>query len=1251
MTTKKHLIFLVGSFLLLFILIALSTVARADDPDIDPPTGPVNLVETEATENSISISWDASTDNTGVTGYNIYNGETLVDIITSTTYTFSNLSPGTQYTFGVAAKDAAENLSPPATVCCSTLLSEPTNVSAVAHTTAIDISWNAVNSAQSYEVKVNGNVVSGILTTSYTYRGLTPGGNYSVQVRGMSGNTSGIWSSVTTGTTTINTHVSGSISQNTSWSSDCSPYIIDSPVTIQQNVTLNIGQGTVIKSDKRNGASLIVSGTLNAVGTTENPVVFTSISDPLFGGSGATIYWYGININSSGTFNADNVKIRYAGASYSSSYYPCYALTDSGTLSLSNSEIINTYAYGIDINTTSKDLSLINNTIHYKSNFSSSDYNGVTFDSFAGGSLTFQNNTVIGDNNTKNFSMLIQLQYFYPTIINGMSGYNVYLKGSTLSHNTTLPGNQYQDSGDIIVSDGVTLTLDPGTVIRFGYCGSSPLTVTGALNAQGTAEKPVVITSASDTAYGGSGSTLYWSGININTTGVINANNIKIRYAGATYSGSSYTICNVINDNGSFSLSNSEITNTYGFCGINVDTTSKNLTLNNTTIHYNSNFSSGYGIKFTQYNGGTIDSQGSTIINDGTQGYQIQLYIDRFKPDAINGLSGNNKVLITYYSSATLTQNLTLPQNFYELYSNLTIPIDKTLTLNPGAVIRSNKRNGASIIVSGILNALGTNESPIVFTSTSDPAYGGSGGTIYWPGIDLNATGKINATYNKIKYAGANDSTTSYTGRDVIKVNGELNLSNSEIKNVWGGLVISIDTASKDLTFNNNNIHFSSTIDYGIRFSKYDGGVLTFNDNTIINDSIQGNQIDLYFNSFKPTTINGLSDYRIIIDYNGVVAQNLTLPRNVYQLTSSITIPSGLELSLAPGTVIRCNEGTGAAIIVSGTLNAIGTPDRPIVFTSIRDTSYGGSGSTIYWPGIDLNSTGKMNSEYIKIKYAGANKDTLGYTGGESILVNGELNFSNSEITNTYSFSPLYINTISKDINLRNNIIHYKSNSDVGSGVYFKKFDGGIITAEGNTIINDGTLGTPIYITIDDFRPSSIVGLSGYQDVLLTQGVGLTRDLILPRNSYRISVKLTIPSGTALTLQPGTVFKLIHQEGAAISVSGTLNAIGTIEEPIVFTSINDSVYGGDGNNTYWSGIDITSTGDAKIDYVKIRYAGASHNLPSDSSRYVINDSGKLSLKNSEITQIYSQGISIKTGGYDTLIEGNYISGILVMESQ
>lgn len=79
--------------------------------DTQAPTAPTNLASTGKTSSSVSLSWGASSDNVGVSAYDIYSGSNQVLSVSGTSATVSGLSPSTAYTFTVKARDAAGNTS------------------------------------------------------------------------------------------------------------------------------------------------------------------------------------------------------------------------------------------------------------------------------------------------------------------------------------------------------------------------------------------------------------------------------------------------------------------------------------------------------------------------------------------------------------------------------------------------------------------------------------------------------------------------------------------------------------------------------------------------------------------------------------------------------------------------------------------------------------------------------------------------------------------------------------------------------------------------------------------------------------------------------------------------------------------------------------------------------------------------------------------------------------------------------------
>ena len=90
------------------------TTLAVSGPDTTAPTAPSSLhVMGSSTHTTVPLMWNPSTDNVGVTGYQVYQGGTLLATVSGTTteYQVTGLIANTAYTFTVKAIDAAGNVS------------------------------------------------------------------------------------------------------------------------------------------------------------------------------------------------------------------------------------------------------------------------------------------------------------------------------------------------------------------------------------------------------------------------------------------------------------------------------------------------------------------------------------------------------------------------------------------------------------------------------------------------------------------------------------------------------------------------------------------------------------------------------------------------------------------------------------------------------------------------------------------------------------------------------------------------------------------------------------------------------------------------------------------------------------------------------------------------------------------------------------------------------------------------------------
>jgi hypothetical protein len=121
---------------------AYLVTGAAPPPDTTPPTAPGSLTAAAVSSSEIDLTWSASADNVGVSGYKIYrNGNTsqLASVTTGTSYADKGLTSATTYSYQISAYDAAGNESAQSTPPVSaTTLSTGTGATYIS-----DLNWTS----------------------------------------------------------------------------------------------------------------------------------------------------------------------------------------------------------------------------------------------------------------------------------------------------------------------------------------------------------------------------------------------------------------------------------------------------------------------------------------------------------------------------------------------------------------------------------------------------------------------------------------------------------------------------------------------------------------------------------------------------------------------------------------------------------------------------------------------------------------------------------------------------------------------------------------------------------------------------------------------------------------------------------------------------------------------------------------------------------------------------------------------------
>ena len=354
--------------------------------------------------------------------------------------------------------------------------------------------------------------------------------------------------------------------------------------------------------------------------------------------------------------------------------------------------------------------------------------------------------------------------------------------GTTLSSNKTLTKlkSPYLIKDGLTINSGVTLTIEPGTVVKF-YDTSSYLIALGAIKANGSSSDKIIFTSFKDDSYGGdlnndgsATSPQYgdWKIISLEGAGS-EIDQTIIRYGGKNSSNGwanlkvknvSATIKNsVIEESNAYGLwldsasgvidGNTIKNNTHDSAALGIYVSAGSAEIKNNTIQSNT-----IGMRIESGNTSSITNNTFTS-NTGAAIYSISSY-PTFSGNTATS-NGYNGILITgsQNSNYNFSSNLV-----YVIDATYTVLSGKELTLDSGTIIKFKDTN-ASISSSGKITANGANSSNVIFTSLYDDNYGGdtsnNGSTTPqagdWRRVVLSGNGAASSTLNYIlvKYGGS----------------------------------------------------------------------------------------------------------------------------------------------------------------------------------------------------------------------------------------------------------------------------------------------------------------------------------------------------------------------------------------------------------------------------------------------------------------------------------------------------------------
>ncbi len=966
-------------------------------------------------------------------------------------------------------------------------------------------------------------------------------------------------------------------------------------VTVPAGTSLTVQPGAVVKFNP--SVSLCCTGTLTANGTSADRIHFTSIKDDLVGGDsngdgvsfGANGDWAEILLayeTSSGS-SLSNCTVSYGGNDryYPGSIYYHYA---SGTVSCHSSSpafadctISNAGNVGLLM------VGVCNPTI--------------TNVSFQGNGAWAAYCTDVNSN---------------PVIANSSATSNArnvvsFPGGDMVGNHTWYRSVPYHFRGSPRLMEGASLVVEAGTAVKMDP--GVGLYVRGNLQAIGTPSQPIYFTAYTDDVYGDSNadgdasvpSPGYWREMLFYgaEASASRMENCTVRYAGSgAYNGDGYGYhyaygtlavvdCSPRFVDCAFDRSGNYAFWCYGTCDPILAT-----------------------CEFSNSNWGLVSdnacffSQGSPLVTgcsftgNATAMYCSAQALSNFAAD--NTFTGNTSNMVYIYSSEVQSaSNWRLMQGHpvIGIYGNVGVPEGKSLSIEAGNVV---KLRNSSIYAAGTVTAGSSSGGKTYITSFRDDSVGGD------TDVDSGASAPAGADWDSLFFVGAGASASSFTNCE-IRYGGS-----GRYMPAWYYGYINHDgavmTINSDPTFQDTT--FDSAGGYATRLLGSSHPMLT---NV---DFRRAGSFPVWQAIGSNATISNCSasenGANAIYLEGGWISDSRTWCKSIpYYVSGDITVGSAVQLTLQPGTVVKVGDGVG--FYSNGNLQAVGTEQDRIAFTSWHDDELGGdsnansSGSAPSagnWKELELwgATSSPSHLKNCIIRYGGNGNYQGGGHGyhtayGTLMVYDSAATIEDCEISGSGSIG--FWAAANCDATITRCDIHGNSYW----GIYLEDAYRSVsspLKVSGNDIYGNGYAGgyslptASLSIAADNSVHDNVRNWIeiGSGDFNVSGTWHNISDGACP---FYVQGGANVLGGVTLDVEPGTVVKFGGD--CRLAVNGTLNAIGTEENRITFTSSSDDTVAGDSNGDgagsapspgFWREVVFGGgAGASRLAYCTFRYGG------------------------------------------------------------
>jgi len=631
---------------------------------------------------------------------------------------------------------------------------------------------------------------------------------------------------------------------------------------------------------------------------------------------------------------------------------------------------------------------------------------------------------------------------------------------------------------------------------------------------------------------------------------------------------------------------------------------------------------------------------------------------------AVLGLAGRSDATNV---SGTIASNTTwtLAASPYVVTSTVTVNSAATLTIEAGATVTFNA--GTQLVLNGKLTAIGTSNSPILFTSSSGSPTPGSWGNIFF---NSGAVSGSQISYATISYGGnhgTDNGALVVVGGNPTFGNVTVSGSSSHGFNMGGSsATIQNCTSTGNAWYGLSVWYGAATVTNSTFSGNGDRGIGVFNTSTasLSNVTISGNgnfaiQMDataqLTSLSGITATGNGGGSKNLIAVSPGSTpvgaAWHPGLPYQVQGTNAVVTVPSGRTLTIDPGVTVQFPSG--GQLSVFGKLVAAGTAPNPIFFTSSGGSPAPGAWGNIYF---QAGSSTTSQISYATVSYGGGSGfyGAVRVNGGSPTFDHVTVSSSGSHGFDLPGGAGSFTSCTSSG-NTWDGLAVWQATATVSdttltgnSGFGLNVLNSSSAALSNVTITNNGGYAIQMAASaqITSMAGVTATGNGGGVKNQIAVVAGTTPSTVtwragLPYVMSAANSIVTVPGNGTMTIEPGAT--ILFTSGSQLSVGGRLLAVGTAGSPITFTSSAASPTPGSWRNIYFS----SSTPGSQLSYATISYAGS-----SDYGALVVN-AGTPTLDHVTVTASGNNGINV-TGGAATIqnstVSGSAATGISVWNS-